>query len=203
MFTTVKEKIMKTKLIKIAATALLIASTSAQATLESRLGGLAVYDTETNLTWTADANPNGYKNWTEQINFVENLVIDGIDAWQMPTTPEIRGVLSNISTCMDTTSYFYCIFSEEKIHNVGIYFLKDSFGIFDDPTSSIDREIGALYIPEIQDWVFIEDNANTITAGVWPVYHGDVAAAAIPEPQTYATLLAGLGLMGFMRGKVL
>ena len=32
----------------------------------------------------------------------------------------------------------------------------------------------------------------------WPVLPGDVAVAAIPEPETYSLMLAGLGLVGFI-----
>lgn len=45
---------MKTTALCFAAACLL--STSANAALESRLGGLAVYDTDLNITWLADAN---------------------------------------------------------------------------------------------------------------------------------------------------
>ena len=38
---------------------------SANAALESRLGGLAYYDTELNITWAADANIN-VKETTKQ-----------------------------------------------------------------------------------------------------------------------------------------
>lgn len=36
---------------------------------------------------------------------------------------------------------------------------------------------------------------------VWAVHGGDIGAAAVPEPETYALLLAGLGLMGFMASR--
>jgi len=36
---------------------------------------------------------------------------------------------------------------------------------------------------------------------LWAVHDGDIVAAAIPEPETYALLLAGLGLMGFVASR--
>lgn len=43
--------------------AALTASGAAQAALEPRLGGLALYDTELKITWLANANANGPINW--------------------------------------------------------------------------------------------------------------------------------------------
>jgi hypothetical protein len=33
---------------------------------------------------------------------------------------------------------------------------------------------------------------------LWPTADNLILAAAVPEPKTYAMMLAGLGLMGFM-----
>ncbi|MGA9165548.1 MAG: PEP-CTERM sorting domain-containing protein [Thiobacillus sp.] len=77
-------------------------SGAAQAALESRLDGLAVYDTDLNITWLANANlaatntfgvsginPTGYmtrataQSWIEAMNTANYL---GYNNWMLPTT---------------------------------------------------------------------------------------------------------------------
>jgi len=54
-------------------------------------------------------------------------------------------------------------------------------------------------------WVFFFNHGFQQNAGLknsylyaWAVSDGDVGIAAVPEPETYAMMLAGLGLVGFM-----
>ncbi|MBL0011303.1 MAG: hypothetical protein IPP22_10540 [Nitrosomonas sp.] len=51
--------------------ATMAASWGANATLEPRLNGQAYYDTESDLTWTADVNINGSKTIDEQLSFYQ------------------------------------------------------------------------------------------------------------------------------------
>jgi len=53
--------------------------------LESRLGGLAYYDPNLNITWAADANINGSDTWYNQITWVAGLDIGGITNWRLPS----------------------------------------------------------------------------------------------------------------------
>ena len=79
----------------------LILSSSANAALVSRLGGLAYYDTEADLTWLADANysnttgyatalygfsNNGRLNWADANNWAAALNITGVTGWRLPDT---------------------------------------------------------------------------------------------------------------------
>ena len=60
---------------------------SANAALVSRLGGLAYYDTETNLTWLTDANVAGPTlNWSDANAWAASLNISGITEWRLPDT---------------------------------------------------------------------------------------------------------------------
>lgn len=73
---------------------LTFASISAGAALVSRLGGLAYYDTDANLTWLADANyahTSGYHNdgfmgWAEANTWATSLEVAGVTDWRLPTT---------------------------------------------------------------------------------------------------------------------
>jgi len=75
----------------------LILSTSASAALVERLGGLAYYDTDADLTWLADANYAqtsginivGRKRWQSAMWWAENLTVGGVDGWRLPTTVDV------------------------------------------------------------------------------------------------------------------
>lgn len=98
---------MKTLTTSIALCALIIASGTVQAALESRLGGQAIYDTDLNVTWLADANlaatntfgapsinPNGSMDW-----YTAQIWIGGMNAanylgyhdWRLPTSGTCPG----------------------------------------------------------------------------------------------------------------
>ncbi|MCK4951780.1 MAG: DUF1566 domain-containing protein [Gammaproteobacteria bacterium] len=80
--------------------AVLFASSVANAILEGRnLDGNtstfeAYYDTDTNLTWLADANfaqtsgydADGFMTWQEAMDWITNLNINGVTGWRLPTT---------------------------------------------------------------------------------------------------------------------
>ena len=88
-------------LLSLFATASLI-STSANAALVSRLGGLAVYDTDLNVTWLADTNyayTSGYSKfqgkmtWYRSQEWISSLNAQnggagllGFNDWRLPTT---------------------------------------------------------------------------------------------------------------------
>jgi len=69
------------------AVALLTVSSNVSASLESRLNGLAFYDTETNLTWLTDANAAGGRlNWNDANQWAFNLNISGVSDWRLADT---------------------------------------------------------------------------------------------------------------------
>jgi hypothetical protein len=75
-----------------------IITLSSNAALVSRLGGLAYYDTEADLTWLANANAaigsaydtwipgSGTLNWTAANSWVAELDVAGITGWRLPNT---------------------------------------------------------------------------------------------------------------------
>ena len=90
---------MITNTLRAAAIAALVASASANATLEPRLGGKAYCDTETNLTWAA---PVDARTISEQVTFVSNLVIEGVGGWRIPSFyREFSSLLINHFVCTD------------------------------------------------------------------------------------------------------
>ncbi len=57
---------------------------NANAELQSRLNGQAVYDTDLNLTWLADANAGGLLNQKDAESWANSLSIDGVTGWRLP-----------------------------------------------------------------------------------------------------------------------
>ena len=76
---------------------LLVISTSANAALIERLGGLAYYDDVANLTWLADANyamtggydADGAMTWDQAMTWVSGLNVGGVTGWRLPDTIDV------------------------------------------------------------------------------------------------------------------
>jgi len=64
---------------------------TAEASLISRLGGLAVYDTDRNITWLANANANGQMTWATANSWAAGLNIGGYTGWRLPTALNTNG----------------------------------------------------------------------------------------------------------------
>ncbi len=68
-------------------------ASTADAALISRLGGQAVYDTDFNITWLADANyakTSGYDSdgmmvWALANTWAAGLNVGGYTGWRLPT----------------------------------------------------------------------------------------------------------------------
>ncbi len=71
-------------LIGILGACVLLVST-ANAALVSRLGGQAYYDNTLNITWLADANANGAMTWDAANTWANNLDVNGVTGWRLPT----------------------------------------------------------------------------------------------------------------------
>ena len=93
-------------------------SFSANAALISRLGGLAYYDTDADLTWLADANlaytsgydSDGLMSWSGAKTWAANLSVGGVSDWRLANTPQPDPSCSNQN---GTTSRAYnCTGSE-------------------------------------------------------------------------------------------
>ena len=184
--------------------ATMAASWGANATLEPRLNGQAYYDTESDLTWTADVNINGSKTIDEQLSFLSTFIIDGIGGWRIPNNTEINDIAFKNSDCSQIT---ICLpigpFNTDDWGGSRLWFqahaTTDGQGYSQMYAHGSD---GKYYFAVSLFWAeyypaYMQGNSGTFA--IWPVHTGDVAAISqVPEPGTYAMLLAGLGLIGFI-----
>jgi hypothetical protein len=64
--------------------------------LEERLGGLAYYDPDADLTWLADANAAGTAmNWVDANDWAAGLSVGGVGGWRLPDTNPVDGTTAD------------------------------------------------------------------------------------------------------------
>ncbi len=198
------------------ATAVLVAGLglagNASATLISR-GTDLVYDDVLNITWTRNANLPGSSglNWAAANAWAANLSFAGYDDWRLPTinltTPTTIGTDCGVVTAAA------CAASGNEL---GYMFYQNLAGLLGNNKTGTQTAVGGEVLTGIQrvywsgtefapgslDWNFLFDfgvqfvDLEDDPLSAWVVRSGDVRAA-VPEPQTLALLLAGLGLLGW------
>jgi len=184
-------------------------SFGADAALVSRLGGTAYYDTELNITWTANADINGPMNWATADTWATNLVVGSVSGWRLPTTlqPDVTcgtqfpaGVSSGLNcTGSELGHLFYTELggaagsSITTVHN-------DSYSLFSNVRSGIYWS-NTDYAPDTRyAWSFnfasgsqdARDKVLLAIGRAWAVHPGDVAAVPVPD----AVWLFGSALVG-------
>lgn len=164
--------------------ALISASPNALAALWDRGGGM-VFDDNLQVTWLADANfaktsgfdADGKLDWYAAHAWVDGLVVHGYSDWRLPS-----GNLNEfyaLSQRSDLSMYFVNIRTDWTDSQ---YWYAEEYS--PDPSSA-----QQFY------WTYSRWNAGSkLNANyVWALRDGDVAP--VPEPETYAMLLAGLALV--------
>lgn len=184
--------------------ALFAAAGTAQAALQDRdLDGDSVidafYDTELDITWLRNANVNGAMDWDSAVAWADDFSFAGYDDWRLPTT------LQPDPSCTEQSgaSYGYDCTGSEMGH-LWYVELGNTAGAM---TNTGDfQNLQPLYywsgteyaLDPSMAWYFLTDNGlqNVISKSfdtnfyALAVRPGDVPV--IPEPQTYALMLAGL-----------
>ncbi|MBK6617813.1 MAG: hypothetical protein RI993_1190 [Pseudomonadota bacterium] len=189
---------------------------TANAALISRLGGLAVYDTDLDITWLADANAgagstfddgvsssDGRMTWGNANAWAASLNVGGVTGWRLPTTQQPDPSCGNQSGdaipqgfgsgC--TGSEMGHLFNEEGI-------TANAPGVFSN-VQSLSYWSGTEFAPvPVNAWLFNFNfgiqfaDVKDLNLFAWAVHSGDVGASSVPEPGTIA--LMGLGLLGLL-----
>lgn len=197
--------------------ALALVMGSAQAELFDRGGGL-IYDSTQNITWYDYSNGDGVLSFQDQKSWVDNLSITfgdkTITGWRLPTTTGSAwtygydgstsagfnittsemgslyysglgrvGAYDNSGKYLDPVYWETSVFLPFKNLKSGMYFSETT-----DPRNSTSHYSFYFY----SGYQFSLDSISGAYAIA--VHTGDVAA--IPEPEIYSMLLAGLGLIG-------
>lgn len=182
---------------------LLFAAFSAEAALQPRdldpaaEGFEGVYDSARNITWLSDPHAGGMLSWNQAVDFVDGLSVGSHTGWRMARGSEL------VSLWQDWQSASIAEFGTD---------------FFFDETLSADAGMGStlftgfpmggVWDPEADAdlafvWTFDRlwtdqgptDKDNFLAFG-WAVGDGDVAPPAVPEPSTYALMVAGLLAVG-------
>lgn len=182
----------------------LVLSSSVNAALVERLGGLAYYDDNLNITWATDVIVTGRDTWANQTAWAESLTLGGITGWRLPNV-DVNGD-GNIAYCQAGND------SECLDNELGYQLLRNSITI-DTPVPFTNFDQSGLYVSSTiyaSDPSFVWDVSISATRGVgsfaahtitspaffaWAVHDGDVAElSSVPLPA--AALLFGSGLIG-------
>lgn len=181
-----------------------------QASLITRLNGQALYDTESNLTWLVDASfaitsgydADGRMNWENAVNWVNQLDIDGVTGWRLPSSLQpdpncqytsYQGSFGNNCTGSELGNLFYNVLGGAA--NKGITAVHNAnFSLFDHMidgffwTSSITGQNNDYA------WGLTLSGGYQSMAGrlseqnVWAVRDGDIAelpTSQVSEPSSF------------------
>ena len=174
--------------------------------LEERLGGLAYYDPDADLTWLADANAAGTTmNWADANAWAAGLTIAGVDGWRLPDTlqPDATCSVQDYSlsygyncTGSEMGNLFYnvlvgsAVSSIDTIHN-------DNYDLF--TNVQISAYWSATSVVQISGsaWEFwMSGGMQHYSPHPAPYYGWAVHTGKVPVPA--AVWLFGSGLMGLI-----
>jgi len=208
--------------LSIAVVTIAMAASQAHAALEDRGGGM-IYDTVNNVTWLADMNStktngvdsDGLMSWTAAKAWAENLSYGGFDDWRLPTLNPFDTSCSSSFTEGDTVFYdgFGCTGGELSHLFVADLGNKAGESVFNQTGDTAQQKANLALFKNIQvneywsgtplaiqgAWFFATnsglqgDTLNDAEMFAVAVRSGDVAA--VPEPQTLAMMLVGMGLL--------
>ncbi len=185
---------------------------SVDAALVSRLGGLAYYDTNADLTWLADANhaqtsgfdADGLMTWQNANAWAAQLTVGGVSGWRLPDTlqPDAScsiqaGGISEGSNCMGSEmgNLFYNVLGNSANASFinGEPFSEVQPGFYWSATELASGDTSRA-------WLFSMGNGRqnfglkTNDRNAWAVQSGDVSAVPVPA----AVWLFGSGLLGLI-----
>jgi hypothetical protein len=182
----------------------------------------AYYDSAQNISWLADANyfatqgnpiqnypgsssPStlepGQMSWITSVGWVGNLSVFGVEGWRLPQRFVPAGGPSP-GICSATACSPWQIWPSELTFLAGV--LAGTPGSFDNMqdglymTSFYSGSGGIVMQPThlLSGWSTLTDESALVYGYVLPVRDGDIGQAGavtpVPEPSTYALMLAGL-----------
>lgn len=169
---------------------------TANSALLERLGGLAYYDEDADLTWLTNANTAGIKNWGNANAWATGLNVSGVSDWRLPT---VNTNCIGVCTTGEFGNMFYNVLGGAtgsnitSTHNANYYLFTNIQSDF--YWSSVDISTNyawGLYF----DGGYQNSNYKPGSYYAWAVHSGDVGASIVPIPS--AVWLFGSGLLGLI-----
>lgn len=194
-------RFMKRAVLGAAAGAAMLIATGVQAVLQDRdLDGDMVvdafYNTDLNIPWLRDANVHGAMTWANQLTWADNLNFGGYTDWRLPQSDDCDGFnctgsemghlwyveLGNIPHAFANAGNFQNLLGD-------FYFSGTEYPGFPGQAYMFDISSG----DQFSTLRFFSACARQFSCVgfAMAVRPGDVPG--IPEPQTYALMLLGLG----------
>ena len=187
------------------AATVIMASSSANAALIERLGGLAYYDDQADLTWLADANyartsghdADGRMTWADANAWAAGLSVGGVDGWRLADTdPALSGVNQSGS---EMGNLFYNVLGGVAFSSITTTH-NTNYDLFSNVQSNFYWSATEYAPYTLHAWDFNmsigaqgrSDKADSYYA--WAVQSGDVSAVPVPA----AVWLFGSGLIGLV-----
>lgn len=176
----------------------------------------AYYDRAQHITWLADADlaasqgrgsafGPGAMSWPEATTWVAGLDVEGVTGWRLPRSfvPDLAGLCAggNGAACTGRIT-FESELSRlwEQVGPAGP-FANSLHGYWTGNTYTPVGDPGHFYV-QIFSFAtgqrFMTDELSVPALHAWAVRDGDVGLSPVPEPSTYALLLAGLALVVVM-----
>jgi hypothetical protein len=183
---------------------------SANATLVSRLGGVAAYDDVLDITWVTDADLSRFITWNNQVAWASGLDYLGFDDWRLASMSVAAGLPTGTATSVidcSTATELAC-----RDNELGYMFYQNMGGIFGDNKTG-NQTVDGVLLTDVRpdywsgtefgsggawDFSFIRGSRGGSGKGSgsygWAVRSGDVSAVPVPA----AVWLFGSGLIGLI-----
>ena len=170
----------------------------------------AYYDSTQHITWLADANlaaaqgqgsifGPGAMSWSEASSWVAGLDVDSVAGWRLPRSfvPDLAGLCAGGSSaaCSGRLTFDSELSRLWDQVGAGGPFANSRFGYWTGNTYTPVGEPTHFYT---QIFSFdsgqraMTDELSVPALHAWAVHDGDVGISPVPEPSTYALLLAGV-----------
>ncbi|MCX2983386.1 VPLPA-CTERM sorting domain-containing protein [Halieaceae bacterium IMCC14734] len=187
---------------------LLMTASSVHAALQSRLNGQAYYDTDTNLTWTTNANiygtpppdsgGGGRATWYNAMVWVETLRVEGVGGWRLPISDPACYSVEELCAASEHSVLYYQTLGNSygALVNTGPFInIQTTFRYW---TGSLDPDWGdnsyglSYFMSSGEQW----RDVKAANLWMWAVQSGDVSNVPIPAAAwLFGSALIGLGAL--------